>query len=135
MELGPIQELWIKQLKQHPERQTTRQLGEGKPDDYKACCLGELLLCKHRIEHKSLPFYDDKIFDGQSYSEYDDVTLTFSYEELGLRDRNGKAKNIFKINGHEFQNLAIANDDSGVSWLDIAKVVEENPENFFIKSV
>ena len=134
MELGPIQKLWIKQLKQHPERQTREQLGEGKPRDYKACCLGELLLCKHRIEHKKLPFNENVICD--MYNNHEDAeTLTFSHGELGLRDRNGIAKNLFKIKKHKFTSLVAANDHPSASWLDIAHVVEEDPENFFLKSV
>lgn len=44
MELGTIQRAWVESLKAHPERKMTGRLGQREGLDYKACCLGELLV-------------------------------------------------------------------------------------------
>lgn len=128
-ELGPLQRMWLDQLRKHPERQAKDQLGYVYVEDYKACCLGELHLCAHRINGKKFPFVEDKIVDG-----VDDMSLETSYELYGLRDPIGSPERTIKINGGFYDSLSELND-GGITWPEIADIVEADPENFFTKSV
>src|SRR6187551_1661657 len=108
MELGPLQKLWIASLREHPERQTMFSLGrrhteDGKP--YEACCLGELHLCYHRMNHKKLPFnFDGIIVDGR-----DELGLGNSWALYGLRSNEGRLLESVLVNGRRFGFLAEMN--------------------------
>ena len=132
-ELGPLQKMWLEQLRKHPERQISHCLGYGTPKEYKACCLGELHLCAHRLANKKLPFdSNNRICDDSIYG-----TLSYSYEQYGLNSSVGQSVKEFTtsfIEDKSFYTLAQAND-GGVSWPEIADIIEKNPENFFTKSV
>ena len=131
--LGKIQKEWVKALEAHPERQMKEALGQGSPKDYKACCLGELLLVECRLKKKKLPFYDGTIMDkseyGVSVSE-----LQETYSKFGLRTESGRFTEAIVHNGERFWSLVSLND-SGASWTDIAKIIKKNPEKIFTKSV
>jgi hypothetical protein len=129
MKLGKLQKFWIEQLKKHPEKQTKKMLGEGTSDNYKACCLGELHLCAFRLEKKKLPFIDNQIYDGQKYGG----TLASSYKKYGLLSPQGTFKKDYDYH-KDSESLAHLND-KGVSWTEIADIIERNPENVFNKSV
>ena len=131
-ELGALQKMWLEQLRKHPERQMSGYLGYGTPQNYKACCLGELHLCAHRLANKKLPFgSDNRIYDDSTYG-----TLYHSYGQYGLNNSVGQSDKTFatSFNNQVFYSLAQAND-AGISWSEIADIIEKNPENFFTKSV
>lgn len=127
-EMGPLQKLWVASLRKHPERQMKESLGHGDAKEYKACCLGELHLCYNRMKHKKLPFdQGNRIFDIKDGSfSY----LTDSWKKYGLRSDNGELRNSVKNTG----SLAALNDN-GISWTEIADIIEKDPGNVFTKSV
>ena len=140
MQLGPIQKAWVKNLREHPERQTSCMLGlkcnSGEDTPYLACCLGEALLTLHRMkdgnDDNAFVFdeeYDEwKIMDGR-----DGKCLGSSWERLGLRDPSGE---IFEDEPEwEVYNSLAEMNDAGISWPEIADFIEENPETVFTKSV
>ena len=130
MELGPIQKAWLKNLREHPERQMQDQLGRLTPDGgYEACCLGEALLTLHRAqgtEDSDMFNRDDTLYDHNAMD-----TLESSYDELGLHDETGS---FLHERLDDEASLAEAND-AGYSWLAIADFIEENPETVFSRSV
>ena len=131
MKLGPIQTLWLEQLEKHPERQMSKSLGFGDARNYKACCLGELLICKSRIKKLKFPFFDGELLDGDYFrGGSPELELENSWQELGLRGSSGALKLQFK--GHDC--LADANDNE-MTWPEIAKFIRENPDAVFTKSV
>ena len=118
-EFGPIQKQWLKNLKEHPERQYKEALGV-KPvgSSYEACCLGELALLAG-VAHWS---------EGILFCGEDKETTGMYYEKLGLRSGVGSPKS-----GHH-SSLATLNDDE-MTWPEIAAHVEKYPEVYFTKSV
>lgn len=145
MELGPIQKMWIQSLREHPERQMTCRLGKGKSaDDYKACCLGELLFCFcerkfDTVFHKTNP--EDENFlmydiDPISRERNDHRGILIgSWDELGLFDHYGSFKGTARLQLGEKQCSSLSGaNDNGVTWPEIADFVEANPEMVFTKS-
>lgn len=127
MKPGPVQRLWLDNLRKYPERQTTNRLGEGTPENYQACCLGELLLCYHKAKNLELPFIDDYIMDDES-----NAVLCCSFERLGLKDETGR---FMEPQDQEINcSLSTLNDEE-MSWPEIADFVENNFEKVFNKSV
>lgn len=140
MELGPIQRAWIKELREHPERQMKEALGRVGPDGktFYACCLGQGLVCLRGLENVVV---DGRIVDthptGTVFGPGSDENLpTFSYGELGLRSPSGHIDNTgpFKFDDVA-QALTDINDHNGNTWADIADLMEEHPEWIFTKSV
>lgn len=132
--MGPLQQIWIKSLRDHPERQTSGRLGIKTSDGYVACCLGEFLMCEARFNGTELPFRENYISDhkGERHSNAD---LTNAYERLGLKDQRGSMKRSMTFSDKNYHtNLAELNDDV-MSWPTIADMIEKDPTNFFIKSV
>jgi len=152
MKLGKLQKFWVGQLKAHPERQTSECLGTGVPRDYKACCLGELLLCAFRLKKEKLPFLNEEIWDGSA--DEANFYLTASFGEYGLRSFQGsleKSVSATELRGQgilgelednpdgpskaaTFTSLAAMND-SRMTWPEIAKFIEKKPHLVFTKSV
>lgn len=133
-ELGPLQKMWLESLEKHPERQGRKVLGEGNSTHYKACCLGELLICEARLQGKPLPFSEDNVlYDGNSFYLYD------SYKRLGLRSKEGALKEhagFFFRGGKEICLHSLARmNDHGYTWPEIAAYIRANPENVFTKPV
>lgn len=126
--LGQIQRAWVKDLKKYPERKVCHELGEVHGNIIKACCLGQAILTYKRI--KGMPIEDGRI----SSNGYTGVLFTF-YIELGLNDSGGRFKNSLKVNGKEYLNLIQMNDSGDFTWPEIAKYIENNPENVFNKRV
>lgn len=132
-EMGPIQKLWVQSLKDHPERQRVCILGFGTPHEYKACCLGEYLLCEARYLNKPLPFIHKDIIDiHKDDSTRAEDSLLFAYERLGLRSSLGAILPNEQRVCHE--SLAYMND-TGYTWSEIADFIEANPERVFTKPV
>lgn len=136
MELGTIQKAWVQSLREHPERQGRKQLGEVYVDGtYKACCLGELLMVNARLKGIEIPIgtITDKCV-GYTDTHY----LNASYKKFGLRTSRGHFMlpgEIYpKIGSHRYSNLAIANDE-GATWSEIADFIEANPDLVFNESV
>ena len=121
--LGPLQTLWLKQLRAHPERQGRSSLGWGNPKKYKACCLGEIHLCAARLAKKKLPFVDGKIVDTNN-----EKVLKTAYLNYGLRSENGSSNNFD-------QSCLSSLNDNELSWTEIADLIEKKPSNYFTKSV
>ena len=119
---GPIQQEWIQSLKDHPERQTKFKLGVGTPENYKACCLGELALIAGIAKFKGYKIVSFRS-DGSEIS-----TGIADYETVGLRDPVGSCSL------KSTDSLALYNDEL-MSWPEIAQHVEKNFENYFTKSV
>ena len=133
MELGKIQKQWIANLRAYPEKQIQGILGLKTSESYGACCLGELLLTKCRINNEPLPFdYNGSLYDGDVLLSPSEVGLEYSWGSLGLYNYLGSIKSDIKLKGHV--SLAQANDN-GVSWPEIADFVEKHPETVFSKSV
>ena len=135
--LGKIQKAWIKSLRDHPDRQHKGSLGIGNSGNYKACCLGELLITKCRIGKKKIPFSKRGILlDGKEGINCD--FLDQSYKKLGLFDEEGWFYNDY--NYYHKKNKTLYNslyemNDGGVTWPEIADFVEQYPEKVFCKSV
>ena len=118
MELGPIQKQWIRNLREHPERQASAFLGYVKGNDIKMCCLGQLLYC---VKGDSCLNEEGRIKDGPVHK----ASLVSSYEELGLRDGLGSS-----VVGRNLSEL----NDFYKTWPEIADIVEKDPSNYFTKS-
>lgn len=157
-ELGPLQKMWVAALRAHPERQGRGYLGRLNKDsrtlhttgDYRACCLGELHLCYHRLNNLPLPLDDSgSIFDQSDRNPADGSYsfLSSSYKRYGLRDEYGSfsvarcmSDGIVRHFGHMdigsfyVSSLSQANDN-GATWIEIADFIENNPEVVFTHSV
>ena len=138
MELGPLQTKWIETLEKHPERQMTGFLGrKDSQNNFKCCCLGQGGLiagvCEW-VEHKGeiilMVSSLAEMFKegGGDYAQVVEELSGNYYKALGLRGPSGNVTNYKK------KSLAFLND-SGTSWVDIAKLLRENPESYFTHSV
>lgn len=140
MKLGPIQEQWLKNLEEHPERQTGGRLGcRFNTNDYQACCLGEYLITYKKYHG----FSDDDIWSGEQLWDGDshgDVSLEEHWSILGLYtsegcfQKGGYYHKIDAVNGHSYMSLAEMND-SGITWPEIARHIRENPDLVFRESL
>jgi hypothetical protein len=125
-EMGPVQKAWVKSLREHPERQAKGYLGDGTPDDYKACCLGELLVRASGFNLCPSPFVNGRILDGGDPDGSSRILRTF-YKKVGLHSDQGSI--IYSLTSLGEMN------DNGVTWPKIADFIEANPEKVFSKSV
>lgn len=137
MDLGVIQEQWLKNLEEHPERQTGGRLGRKNEDGgYSACCLGEYLITYRKQQGLS----DDEIWTGEQLLDgdsYSDVSLEESWEDMGLYNTEGNFKDntlITASNGNAYDSLAEMND-SGITWPEIARHIRENIDLVFQHSM
>lgn len=123
---------WIQYLKDNPDKQCSGFLGTIKDGELvEACCLG-VLVWLHA---------DKKLPDGEISTHVEgkkpriSKNVVENYEELNLCDTVGSFKNTLYLDfpdGSIHHSLASAND-KGVSWADIAKAIEENPDQIFRK--
>lgn len=132
-QLGPRQRAWVESLRKYPERQTDGILGRklnGEDIPYKACCLGEAMCVKARIQKKRIPFNADGFLSNK-----DDINLEVlsrnDVKYFGFRTEYG---DILDLNLSGSRTLATAND-AGVTWAEIANFVELNPQAVFTKSL
>lgn len=127
MELGEIQKAWIKSLRENPNKQGWGTLGI-KDNNY--CCLGEALCVLKSIKNESLKYgVHGELIDGK-----DEHYLTDSYKELGLYDEKGRLDDKITHDFRSYSSISEMND-CGLTWLEIADYIEQNPENVFTKSV
>lgn len=145
--LTPLQEKWLKRLEQFPERQLQKSLGiiDFKTKEYRACCLGEALVCILEEEGKSISDIFNKngiLYDFNDRLNQTDSYIDFHYSQLGLISPQGHLNQIAKINGDNYQTLAGMNDGvkdldgyqlaSDLTWPEIAAYIRANPENVFV---
>lgn len=131
MELGPIQKQWVAELRAHPEQQLRGTLGSKQlSGEEQMCCLGKGGLiagvCKwngSKLETKGNRFNSVHLLSDNTY------------KKLGLYSEMGKLKEKIIFKDIEFWSLANLNDNNAVTWLDIANIIEKNPENVFAESV
>lgn len=132
-QLGPIQQAWIKELREHPERQLKNHLGRKDDEGIKLCCLGQGLCILDLINGVESVFTENAwLVDGS-----DRRSLAVSHSSLGLHDSLGYFKdpvthNDTKIDGYD--SLAQCND-SGMSWPQIADLIEKHADKIFTHSV
>lgn len=128
-EMGPLQKLWVKSLREHPERQMSGALGviDHQTGTYQARCLGELKMCALRsIGENPFNVFYRSIMDGA-----DTASLSVSYEDFGLYGPLGYFDGA-ALKG----NISLANaNDAGITWPEIADFIEQNPTAVFTKSV
>jgi hypothetical protein len=113
MELGPLQKLWISELKSNTYNQTTKVLFDSEINGY--CCLG---VC-------------NKVCDLQ---EEDSICLEHTFHLIGLRDDEGSLKEPIEINECKYNSLVELNDYAGLTFKEIAELMEKDPDNFFMES-
>ena len=133
MQLGPIQKEWVRQLKAHPEWQLSGKLGRSTSDGCKYCCLGlglvvlaEKGLCQLNWE----PNNDGFLLRESSFSS---ATLLVDFKKLGLRDHVGSL--LLHDDTERHLSSLSAMNDHGITWIQIANFIEQNPELVFTKSV
>lgn len=118
--------MWLHNLVNYPERQMKNALGEGTMDNYKACCLGEALICIHRQA-------GTKAFDGRS-----NVLRSSPKAQAALHQTQVDILRLRSIAGDvslpgklaDSDSLTEMNDD-GKSWVEIAKFIYKNPFRVF----
>ncbi len=125
-QLGPMQTLWIKELREHPERQMDGVLGEGSIEKFKACCLGQALVC----------LKGEEAFNNNTREIIDNQQTYYlkSFADMGLRSDSGKFKTAVELDNVLYGSLAEMNDSGEVKWSQIADYIEANPENVFVES-
>lgn len=127
MQLGPIQEKWVKALEDNPEEQGFNKL--GNITDNKYCCLGKLCMILHEIKGTT-----PTVTDISSLIDNDSLFYLKSYKKAGLLDEAGELKEYAKIDNKSYASLADMNDN-GCTWTEIAAYIRANPDNVFNKSV
>jgi hypothetical protein len=125
--LGVLQRAWVEDLKKYPERQTINSLGTIKNDVIKVCCLGQALITKARFDNKNVKLEGCVIVDPKD-SIKNTKCLKKSYQDFGLRSSVGTIDN--------YDNLFLTSmNDSSKSWLEIAKFIENHPEDVFTHKI
>lgn len=122
--LGPLQKEWVKMLRKHKDHQIDSKLGEIENGEWKACCLG--LACMILNKKKKIT----TLFQEGTLKDLENVSFLASFKRFRLRDDNGSFKET--IDGHD---SLVEMNDAGVSWEEIANVIEKNPDLIFTKSV
>lgn len=123
MELGPLQSKWIEALESSKYLQGEGYLcSKGTEEDSgdRYCCLG--VACEViGVEKKDVPggCYEYQGYRGQLTSD--------------LRDKIGLASGMGAKIGDEAKSLAIMNDD-GTTFAEIARILRENPGDYFVVS-
>ena len=120
MELGPHQMAWVEALESGEYKRGKLQL--KNPDTGGYCCLG--VAC----EISELGSWD-------TFGHYLDSKCYLPVKVLkwlGLRDECGS---IYSYTPSRCNSLIEANDHKNFGFKKIAKMIRENPDNFFDKSV
>jgi hypothetical protein len=125
--LGVLQRAWVEDLKKYPERQTINSLGTIKNNVIKVCCLGQALITKARLDNKNVKLEGCVIVDPKD-SIKNTKCLKKSYQDFGLRSSVGTIDN--------YDDLFLTSmNDSSKSWLEIAKFIENHPEDVFTHKI
>lgn len=134
MELGPIQKAWLASLKEHPERQYVGALGrkEEGGDNYQACCLGEGGLIAGVCEWAdSGGLIIKDIYVPGSATHRGFYLSGNAYRELGLYGPKGEHRDSPDDLDKSLSGL----NDAKKPWLEIANIIEANPEHYFERLV
>lgn len=119
-EMGPLQKLWVKTLREHPERQYKGYLGYKNEKEEKYCCLGQL----HVLAKGEAAFYsNNNVSDGVGL-----MVLNYSFSKYGLVSETG---GIIDSLSNSLANM----NDGDYTWPEIADFIEQNPEKVFTKAV
>ncbi len=113
MKLGPKQKKWIKALKSGKYKQCKHQLCNGVG----YCCLGVA----------------NEVLD---LNEVSSTCLSGSFKSIGLRSGFGLFSEQYQFprGPRTYSNLTELNDN-GISFIEIADFIENNPELVFTRSV
>lgn len=137
--MGPLQRKWIEELKT-----TDKQQIEGYlcTDDGRYCCLGilcEVLNLDKRVTHERV---DCDSFVVEFYSPNSKV-MSDKYQLpqhvhsiVNLSDELGRVikHNVEHVTTEDGYNCLADMNDSGISFKEIAEIIEVDPSNFFTKS-
>lgn len=120
----PAQLDWIAALRGNRYKQTREDLQDS--DGY--CCLG-VGVCRANLKGKVNVSRDtSKFLDGGDLGDQPGVQ-----EYLGLRSDVGHPDKPYTFRGKEVTtSLVNLNDEEGASFKEIADVLENNPEAFFV---
>lgn len=128
--LGPIQRAWIKDLREHPERQMPGALGEiGEDGTISACCLGQAAITRCRLLGLPEPFNKEGIIMSEGSEQ-----ILYNYDDFGLLSESGSIKGEYRQHFNNNYTLASCNDH-GMTWAEIADQIDKYPEAVFNKSV
>lgn len=115
-QIGSLQEEWLSRLEKYPEKQHKGSLGYQVGSSYKACCLGEAAMCLGVAKFDSA---------GMMFNQESSAYL-WDYELLGLYSKEGMSR---------YSNTSLSKlNDADKTWPEIAKIVRDNPSNFFKES-
>lgn len=140
-----LRKLWVIKLKEFPEKQISNRLGKCDTDQIKGsyCCLGiagliaapEKCIILEGYATNSLGIqysYEDEETGQEYIGQESDLLPKVVYKELGLRDGEGSLKEGFLASdGETYGSLAHMND-AGISWAEIADLIETRPDLVFI---
>lgn len=112
------QETWLKALESGDYKQGRIYLNR----DNKYCCLG--VGCDLFLKH-TVQIDGDYMGNNTQYERCDCTAPRSLIEILKLRDKFGSPKN------HSFRPLVTLNDKLKKNFAEIAKIIRDNPEEYF----
>lgn len=123
--LGPNQIKWIEALESGNYKQDKSFLCRTSSDDGNKyyCCLG--VACELFLGEGIVDEYDF----SYSWQEEERFAPPKIIDILALRSRSGVALDVYK-----FEKLIALNDDFNKSFKEIAQILRENPEQYFMES-
>lgn len=141
MELGPIQKQWVADLRAHGARQGVGVLGQKNAEGNwsRMCCLGQLHLTACEMNGGEVALTPKDFMHTLSPTGKRDIGELHNYKDYGLRSSLGVLEKSVKSGDIEYfeegtlgywTSLAEFNDE-GVSWANIARYIEEHPDNVF----
>lgn len=121
-QLTEAQKAWIKELREGGHSQTTRNL----QDEEGYCCLGVGCVAFEKVLGMELPrfrlgYYNRAVLNDE---------FTKVRKWLGLNSSTGQ---LIKQRNYAFESLADFNDNGGLSFSQIADLIEADPAAFFIQ--
>jgi hypothetical protein len=133
MELTELHKEWIADLRRYPERQGKNYLAlrDNKDNIIQACCLGQLLLTAERLGLHTCIWDNTRLVSDRE----NNCTSLNRYKTFGLVNTIGGFKLPMQVCNPirvVYNSLADAND-AGVSWLEIADFIEQNPDKVFVE--
>ncbi len=135
LKLGPIQTQWLADLRANGHLQMKNQLGkvDEKGEIIGLCCLGQFIVTRSKCLNIENIILNSDLY---SYSISLSSTSIRNFESYGLINEYGYCNTTkgIVIGDNKFTSLANAND-GGVTWKELADIIEANPENFFTHAV
>lgn len=144
-ELGPVQKAWVEALRSGKYKRGTQVLTEVDGDECKYCCLGvaceAVLKLKHvpgKEEGKLVRRYvtpecvdDPFVIPGQYWQS---LGLWSSYGQFASPDPSGESSYLRSEYVHQdfaYYSIAQLNDETPLSFEQIADIIENNPSLVF----